>query len=32
MCYETTARPPLPPIIGGAATGDLITLKASDGN
>ena len=32
MCYETTARPPLPPIAGGAATGELITLKASDGN
>lgn len=32
MCYETTARPPLPPIVGGAATGDSITLKASDGN
>jgi carboxymethylenebutenolidase len=32
MCYETTARPPLPPIRGGAATGDSITLKASDGN
>ena len=32
MCYETTARPPLPPIVGGAATGESITLKASDGN
>src|SRR5919106_6398163 len=32
MCYETTARPPLPPIRGGAATGEGITLKASDGN
>lgn len=32
MCYETTARPPLPPIAGGAATGDNLTLKASDGN
>jgi carboxymethylenebutenolidase len=32
MCYETTARPPLPPIRGGAASGDSITLKASDGN
>jgi carboxymethylenebutenolidase len=32
MCYETTARPPRPPIGGGAATGELITLKASDGN
>ena len=32
MCYETTARPPLPPISGGAATGELITLKADDAN
>jgi carboxymethylenebutenolidase len=32
MCYETTARSPMPPIAGGAATGELITLKASDGN
>lgn len=32
MCYETTARPPLPPIRGGAATGNAIMLKASDGN
>jgi carboxymethylenebutenolidase len=32
MCYETTARPPLPPIQGGAASGDSVTLKASDGN
>jgi carboxymethylenebutenolidase len=32
MCYETTARPPRPPIAGGAATGESITLKASDGN
>ncbi len=32
MCYETTARPPLPPIVGGAATGDSLTVTASDGN
>jgi carboxymethylenebutenolidase len=32
MCYETTARPPHPPIAGGAASGELITLTASDGN
>jgi carboxymethylenebutenolidase len=32
MCYETTARPPYPPVAGGAATGDVITLKAADGN
>jgi carboxymethylenebutenolidase len=34
MCYETTARPPLPPIAGGAgiaASGDLV-LRAADGN
>jgi carboxymethylenebutenolidase len=32
MCYETTARPPMPPIAGGAATGESLTLEASDGN
>ncbi len=32
MCYETTSRPPYPPITGGAATGESLTLKASDGN
>lgn len=32
MCYETTARPPLPPVRGGAATGESMTLKATDGN
>lgn len=32
MCYETTARPPYPPVAGGAATGGSITLQASDGN
>ena len=32
MCYETTARPPRPPISGGAATGESITLRAADGN
>lgn len=32
MCHETTARPPFPPIRGGSASGELITLKASDGN
>ncbi len=32
MCYETSARPPLPPIVGGAATGKALTLKAADGN
>lgn len=32
MCYETSARPPVPPIAGGAATGESITLTGSDGN
>jgi carboxymethylenebutenolidase len=32
MCYETTARPPYPPIEGGSATGESHTLQASDGN
>lgn len=32
MCYETTARPPLPPVAGGAATGESITLRAADQN
>lgn len=31
MCYRTTARPPLPPIAGGAATGESHTLRAEDG-
>lgn len=31
MCYDTHARPPLPPIAGGAATGERFTLTASDG-
>jgi carboxymethylenebutenolidase len=34
MCFDTTARPPLPPIAGGAgiaASGDL-ELQANDGN
>ncbi|MCA1839718.1 MAG: dienelactone hydrolase family protein [Actinomycetota bacterium] len=33
MCYETDARPPLPPISGGAsAQGSALTLEAKDGN
>jgi carboxymethylenebutenolidase len=34
MCYGPTARPPLPPIRGGAgvATSGKITLEAADGN
>lgn len=31
MCYETTARPPLPPIAGGSATGEPHTLRSADG-
>lgn len=31
MCYETTARPPYPPVSGGAGSGQVITLKAADG-
>lgn len=31
MCYETTARPPYPPVSGGAGSGELITLGAADG-
>jgi lysophospholipase L1-like esterase len=34
MCFETTARPPLPPIGGGAgiAGSERLVLEASDGN
>lgn len=34
MCFETTARPPLPPIAGGAgiAGSERLILEASDGN
>jgi carboxymethylenebutenolidase len=32
MCYTDDARPPLPPISGGAADSGDVTLKASDGN
>ena len=34
MCYETTARPPGPPIAGGAgvAGSDRLVLEAADGN
>jgi len=34
MCFETTARPPLPPIAGGAGTAgtERLTLEATDGN
>lgn len=34
MCHETTARPPLPPIAGGAGAADSgrLVLEADDGN
>lgn len=34
MCYDATARPPLPPLAGGAAevTGRDVVLTAADGN
>ncbi len=32
MCYDSNARPPLPPIAGGTADGKDIVLTASDGN
>ena len=32
MCYDDKARPPYPPISGGAADGQEIVLTAADGN
>ena len=32
MCYDDNARPPVPPISGGAADGQDIVLTAPDGN
>ena len=32
MCYDLDARPPIPPISGGAADGHDIVLTAQDGN
>jgi carboxymethylenebutenolidase len=32
MCYDYDARPPLPPIAGGAAQGEDLVLTAADGN
>jgi len=32
MCYDDNARPPIPPISGGAADGQDIVLTAQDGN
>src|SRR5438132_6390335 len=31
MCFDLTARPPLPPIAGAAADARELTLQASDG-
>ena len=31
MCYDLNARPPFPPIAGGAANGEDIILTAKDG-
>jgi carboxymethylenebutenolidase len=31
MCYEADARPPFPPVSGGAGSGKRITLTAADG-
>src|SRR5581483_5424411 len=31
MCYDLQARPPFPPISGGAGNGEDIVLEASDG-
>lgn len=32
MCYDNNARPPYPPISGGAADGQDVVLTAADGN
>jgi carboxymethylenebutenolidase len=32
MCYDITARPPAPPIAGGATDTEDLVLKAADGN
>lgn len=32
MCYDLDARPPIPPLSGGAADGEDIILTAQDGN
>jgi carboxymethylenebutenolidase len=32
MCYDLDARPPIPPVSGGAADGEDIVLTAQDGN
>jgi carboxymethylenebutenolidase len=31
MCFDDKARPPLPPVSGGAAHGRVLTLKSDDG-
>lgn len=32
MCFDTDARPPLPPITGGALDADAVTLTSADGS
>ena len=32
MCHGPTARPPMPPVSGGAGGGRRVVLEASDGN
>jgi len=32
MCYDATARPPLPPVMGGSVSGTELVLTAEDGN
>jgi carboxymethylenebutenolidase len=32
MCHGPDSRPPLPPVAGGAESGERLVLKASDGN
>src|SRR5581483_6808266 len=32
MCYDSKARPPLPPIAGGATRAEDVVLTAQDGN
>jgi carboxymethylenebutenolidase len=31
VCFDTDARPPVPPVSGGAASGRMLTLKSDDG-
>ena len=32
MCFDTDSHPPIPPMAGAAVDGELITLRAADGN